>query len=92
MVDEKIEEPKDQNKDLEKKKDNTAVNLDEKLEVNLRELQIKLEKIKAYIVKTDGRVKRHELALQNLREKMLELENKRQSASVITRHKLKENI
>lgn len=89
MIDEKITDDEEKNKQAAK----VSVPGDaEKYEVDLRELQIKLEKIKGYILKTEGRVKRHELALQNLREKMLEMENKRQSASVITRHKLKEDI
>lgn len=90
MVDEKIDDK--ENVELEKKPEKKqSQESDEKYEIDLRELQIKLEKIKGYIVKTDGRVKKHEKELEILREKMLEIESKRQSASVLTRHKLVED-
>jgi hypothetical protein len=90
MVNEKINDEPEQN--LKEPTKPKPVAVDEKTEVDLRELQIKLEKIKGYIVKTDGRVKKHEMALQKLREKMLEIEGNRQETSILTRHKLKEDV
>jgi len=66
--------------------------LDEKSEIDLRELQIKLEKIKAYVGKTDGRVQKHEKELQRLRDHRIKVESERQAVSVATVHKYEKEV
>jgi hypothetical protein len=61
-------------------------------EVNLKELQIKLEKIHGYIRKTEMRLTGHETVLTKLREKQRQVEAQRQKASVITRPKLEKKV
>ncbi len=61
---------------------------DEKNEVDLRELQIKLERLKSYLVKVEGRYKKHEKELELLRAKKEEVAGKRRDAALVHRSKL----
>lgn len=61
-------------------------------EIDLRELQIKLEKIKAYVKRTEARIAAQTQALERLRAKRLEMENKRLAVSVVKVGKHNRNI
>jgi hypothetical protein len=52
-------------------------------EIDLRELQIKLEKIRAYVKRTEARIHSQKQSLDRLREKRMDMENKRLSMSVV---------
>ncbi len=88
MVDEKLEDKKISDQPV---KENKKPALGEKVEVDLHELQIKLERIKSYVVRTDNRVKVHELSLQKLRDKRTEIESKRQGVSVTIKPKIEKS-
>lgn len=61
-------------------------------EIDLRELQIKLEKIRAYVKRTEARIQGQTVALEALRKKRLEMENKRLAMSVVKIGKHDRNI
>ncbi|MDR2428562.1 MAG: hypothetical protein LBD62_02010 [Candidatus Margulisbacteria bacterium] len=54
-------------------------------EIDLHELQIKLEKVKSYIKRTEMRINANELNLQRLRERQQALEDKRMNATLAPR-------
>jgi len=94
MIDEKltVEEPEEnQKKTAEVAVSQEPISIDEKTEVDLRELQIKLEKIKGYITRSTGRVQHHEKLLKKLREKQTEIESRRQDVSVVAKHKIEKS-
>jgi hypothetical protein len=51
-------------------------------EIDLHELQIKLEKVRSYIKKTEMRINANELNLQRLRERQQALEDKRMNTAL----------
>jgi hypothetical protein len=61
-------------------------------EIDLRELQIKLEKIRSYVKRTEARIQGQNVALEALRKKRLEMENKRLAMSVVKIGKHDRNI
>lgn len=67
---------------------NTKVVLDEKNEVDLHELQIKLERLKSYLVKVEGRYKKHEKELELLRAKKEQVEGQRRDTALVYKSKL----
>jgi hypothetical protein len=61
-------------------------------EVNLKELQIKLERIHAYIRKTEGRLLANETTLEKLRKKRMEIDQQRQDVAVVGRGRLQRKV
>ncbi|MDR1323889.1 MAG: hypothetical protein LBK68_05575 [Candidatus Margulisbacteria bacterium] len=64
---------------------------EEASEIDLHELQIKLEKVKSYIKRTEMRINANELNLQRLRERQRALEDKRMNAALLPRKNKTEN-
>ncbi|GBR75060.1 hypothetical protein NO1_2122 [Candidatus Termititenax aidoneus] len=60
-------------------------------EIDLHELQIKLEKVKSYIKRTEMRINANELNLQRLRERQQAREDKRMNATLAPRKNKTEN-
>jgi hypothetical protein len=65
--------------------------LDDPTEIDLHELQIKLEKVRSYLKRTEGRIRANELNLQRLRERQQELEDKRMNVTLLPRKNKTEN-
>jgi len=61
-------------------------------EVNLKELQIKLEKIHSYVRRTEQRVTANESILERLRKKRQDVEQKRQETAVVGRGRLLKKV
>lgn len=64
---------------------------DEQTEVDLHELQIKLEKIRSYVKRTEMRITANENNLERLRQKQQEAENKKMAVSLAPRLNKTEN-
>jgi hypothetical protein len=60
-------------------------------EIDLHELQIKLEKVKSYLKRTEMRINANELNLQRLRERQQALEDKRMNVALAPRKNKTEN-
>jgi hypothetical protein len=61
-------------------------------QIDLRELQIKLEKIRAYVKRTEMRINANELSLQRLREKQREAEDKRLGLALVRKNKTENKV
>ncbi|GBR77608.1 hypothetical protein RDn1_267 [Candidatus Termititenax dinenymphae] len=64
---------------------------DELEEVDLHELQIKLEKVRSYVKRTEMRINANEMHLQRLREKQQAVEDKRLGISLVPKKTKTEN-
>ena len=64
---------------------------EEASEIDLHELQIKLEKVKSYIKRTEMRINANELNLQRLRARQQALEDKRMNVTLAPRKNKTEN-
>ncbi|GBR76679.1 hypothetical protein NO2_1190 [Candidatus Termititenax persephonae] len=64
---------------------------DELEEVDLHELQIKLERVRSYVKRTEMHINANELNLQRLREKRQAVEDKRLGISLVPRKNKTEN-
>jgi len=81
----------------EKDKEQTAVkkhNLldDGEGEVDLHELQIKLEKVRSYVQRTEMRIATNETTLQRLRAKQQEVEDKRLGVTLLKKNKTENKV
>lgn len=80
LIDDDFENLKEQQKQVAEKLAAAALPAEE---IDLRELQIKLEKIRAYVKRTEARIHTQTQNLARLREKRMDMENKRLSMSVV---------
>ncbi|MDR1453170.1 MAG: hypothetical protein LBJ25_04280 [Candidatus Margulisbacteria bacterium] len=60
-------------------------------EIDLHELQIKLEKARSYLKRTEMRINANELNLRRLRERQQALEDKRMNTALLPRRNKTEN-
>ena len=64
---------------------------DEADKVDLHELQIKLEKIRSYVKRTEMRINGNEMNLERLRKKQQEIEDKKMAVTLLPRRNKTEN-
>ncbi|MDR2430872.1 MAG: hypothetical protein LBD99_01240 [Candidatus Margulisbacteria bacterium] len=61
-------------------------------QIDLHELQIKLEKIRAYVKRTEMRINASELNLRRLREKRQDAEDKRLGIALVRKSKTENKV
>ncbi|MDR1996792.1 MAG: hypothetical protein LBQ83_00455 [Candidatus Margulisbacteria bacterium] len=61
-------------------------------EIDLHELQIKLEKVRSYVKRTEMRINANELNLQRLRAKQQEIEDKRLGIALVKKNKTENKV
>ena len=64
---------------------------DEQTEIDLHELQIKLEKVRSYLKRTEMRINGNEMNLERLRKKQQEIEDKKMAVTLLPRRNKTEN-
>lgn len=65
---------------------------DEADKIDLHELQIKLERVRSYVKRTEMRITANELNLQRLREKQQEVEGKRLGITMVKKNKTENKV
>jgi len=65
---------------------------DGEAEIDLNELQIKLEKVRSYVKRTEMRISANELNLGRLRAKQQETEDKRLGITLVKKNKTENKV